>query len=106
MVGAGDAVATQGTRLLGAQSCAAVPAGIVEGAQHAGIIPHQKNVLAGDLERPVAARCLHLFGARDIHPVMMPDALHFDLMARGIEIELRRKAGSDCRQTVEVGVGS
>src|SRR6202012_2975150 len=66
---------------------AAMAAGVIEPAQHTGLVAHEKNRLVAQLECLIGARGGNLDGTKCVDPVLAPDTCQLTLMVRIVEIK-------------------
>src|SRR5262245_51826099 len=86
MVGTHDPPARKAALVLGAQHRAAVPAGVVKGAQPTRLIPQEHQALRPETHEPPVARRRQLLLARDGDPPRVPERLELALIVLGIAI--------------------
>jgi len=86
MVGASDEPRLQPALALLAKLRAAVPAGVVEGAQLARIVAQHDDFLCADAERPERQRLGEVGLAADEQPAFVPDGVEVALVSLGIPI--------------------
>ena len=75
-------------------------AGVVEGAQHAGLVAHDQHFLRADGENLVGQRLGDVGRAADHQPAAVPDRLEVALVFGRIEIGACRQRRFDLAQAV------
>ena len=89
MVGAGQKPRLQPASAFAAKLRTAMAAGIVESAQHAGLVAHHQDFLRADPEDAVGQRLGDIGCAADEDPAAIPDRVEIALVFRRIEVGAR-----------------